>query len=84
MAFAQESRAPTTPPNGSIGLNWMIRKVGNADTIVWHNGGTAGYRTFAGVDPARKLGVVVLTNSGGTGSDDIGFHLLNPALPLAR
>jgi hypothetical protein len=27
--------------------------------------------------------VVVLANSGGEGADDIGFHLLNPALPLA-
>jgi hypothetical protein len=26
--------------------------------------------------------VVVLTNSGGAGADDIGFHLLNPDLPL--
>jgi len=24
-----------------------------------------------------------MTNSGGAGADDIGFHILNPALPLA-
>ena len=33
--------------------------------------------------PSRKLGVVVLTNSGGAGADDIGMHLLDPAMPLA-
>ena len=30
-----------------------------------------------------RLGVVVLTNSGGAGADDIGMHLLDPDLPLA-
>lgn len=65
-----------------IGLNWIIRTVGD-DRIVWHNGGTGGYRTFAGFDPAAGVGAVVLTNSGGAGADDIGFHLINPEVPLA-
>jgi CubicO group peptidase (beta-lactamase class C family) len=81
MAFAQKERSPTGP-NGAIGLNWMNLHVG-ADTIVWHNGGTAGYRTFLGLLPSRKMAVVVMTNSGGAGADDIGRHLLNPTLPLA-
>ncbi len=80
MALAQRSRAPAGP-NMTIGLNWHIRGVG-ADSIVWHNGGTGGYRTFIGFIPSKKIGVVVLTNSGGEGADDIGFHLLSPALPL--
>ena len=37
---------------------------------------------FVGFDPAKDVGVVVLTNSG-HGADDIGFHLVNPASPLA-
>lgn len=82
MAFAQKPRAPTTSPAMTIGLNWMNVPAG-ADTIVWHNGGTGGYRTFAGIIPSRKVGVVVLTNSGGEGADDIGRHLLVPASPLA-
>ena len=81
MALAQRERAPVAAVM-SIGLNWMRRHAG-ADTIVWHNGGTGGYRTFVGLVPSRKLGVVVLTNSGGAGADDIGMHLLNPNLPLA-
>jgi D-alanyl-D-alanine-carboxypeptidase/D-alanyl-D-alanine-endopeptidase len=82
MAFAHESRAPVGTPNMSIGLNWMIQHSG-ADTIVWHNGGTGGYRTFLGLDQSKKTAVVVMTNSGGAGADDIGMHLLDPALPLA-
>jgi CubicO group peptidase (beta-lactamase class C family) len=80
MALAQRERA--TAGAGKIGLNWLITPAG-ADTIVWHNGGTGGYRTFVGFVPSRKVGVVVLTNSGGAGADDIGMHLLSPALPLA-
>jgi D-alanyl-D-alanine-carboxypeptidase/D-alanyl-D-alanine-endopeptidase len=82
MAFAQETRASAGGPQVKIGLNWITRYTAN-DTLVWHNGGTGGYRTFAGVSPSRKVGVVVLTNSGGAGADDIGIHLLDPSVPLA-
>ena len=81
MAFAQVERAPVGQPDRAIGLNWMSLHTG-ADTIVWHNGGTGGYRTFSGIIPSKKIGVVVLTNTGGTGADDIGLHLLRPELPL--
>jgi len=79
MAFAHEERAAAG--NMRIGLNWFTLYAGS-DTIVWHNGGTGGYRTFIGFEPSRKIGVVVMTNSGGAGADDIGFHLLDSALPL--
>ena len=81
MAFAHEERAPAGSPVMRIGLNWFSLHAGS-DTIVWHNGGTGGYRTFIGFEPSRKVGVVVMTNSGGEGADDIGQHLLDPALPL--
>jgi hypothetical protein len=51
--------------------------------IVWHNGGTGGYRTFAGFDPKAKTGVVVLSNYfPQAGVDDLGFHLLDPESQL--
>jgi len=65
----------------SIGLNWIMHAVGD-DRIVWHNGGTAGFRTWIGFDPVRGVGAVVLTNSA-HGADDIGMHLVNAAAPLA-
>ena len=68
-------------PQMSIGLNWHVRKVGDSK-IVWHNGGTGGFRTFAGFDPEKGVGAVVLTNSR-HGADDIGMHLINPEIPLA-
>lgn len=81
MAFARTERAPAGTSTLGIGLNWISRHVGG-DTIVWHNGGTGGYRTFLGLLPSRKMAVVVLTNSGGEGADDLGMHLLDPTIPL--
>jgi CubicO group peptidase (beta-lactamase class C family) len=77
---AQVERRGTNSPTMKIGLGWHIltAPVGN---IVWHNGGTGGYRTFIGFDPARKLGVVVLSNLDAS-VDDIGFHLLDATYPL--
>jgi CubicO group peptidase (beta-lactamase class C family) len=82
MALTHAERAPVGSSGMGIGLGWHIRR-GDGNPIVWHNGGTAGYRSFAGFRPGQRTAVVVLTNSGGQGSDDLGFHLLDPALPLA-
>ncbi len=71
-------------PSGTmrIGLGWHIRAGAGARRIVWHNGGTGGYRSWAGYDPDRRIGVVVLTNAG-ENVDDIGLHLLDPTIPLS-
>lgn len=65
-----------------IGLAWHVRTSPTNNTIVWHNGGTGGYRTFSGYDPRSRRGVVVLTNSN-ISADDIGFHLLDYTVPLS-
>ncbi len=82
MAFAQTERAPAGAPQLTIGLNWLSNHA-FGDTIVWHNGGTGGYRAFIGLAPSRRMAVVVMTNSAGEGADDLGMHLLNPAFPFA-
>ena len=79
MATSHGERA--TANGMGIGLAWVIRPT-TAGSIVWHNGGTGGFRTWAGFDPDKGVGAVVLTNSG-HGADDIGFHLIDPSLPLA-
>jgi D-alanyl-D-alanine-carboxypeptidase/D-alanyl-D-alanine-endopeptidase len=73
-------RRPAGSPVMSVALAWHILAPPDRDEVVWHNGGTGGYRTFMGFDPKTGVGVVVLTNAGtGRGGDDIGFHLLNGA-----
>jgi CubicO group peptidase (beta-lactamase class C family) len=69
-------------PAMRIGLGWHILQRSGLQ-IVWHNGGTGGYRSFAGFDPQRQIGVVVLANST-IGVDDIGFHLLDSTMALVK
>ncbi len=65
-----------------IALGWHIATANGKD-IIWHNGGTGGYRTFIGYDPKARVGVVVLSNtSTPAGPDDIGRHLLDSQFPL--
>jgi len=73
-------RHATNDPALKVGLGWHIlaRPAGN---IVWHNGGTGGYRTFIGFDPVRRIGVVALSNMDAS-VDDIGYHLLDETYPL--
>ncbi|HLZ45079.1 MAG TPA: serine hydrolase [Gemmatimonadales bacterium] len=80
MRDAHTPRREAGSPNMRIGLAWhILSRPGGS--IVWHNGGTGGYRTFTGFDPARRIGVVVLSNVNSS-VDDLGFHLLDETVPL--
>jgi CubicO group peptidase (beta-lactamase class C family) len=80
--LAAEPRFDAGPAGGMrIGLGWHVLQGTSGIRIVWHNGGTGGYHSWAGYDPARRVGVVVLTNST-ENIDGIGLHLLDPARPL--
>ncbi len=45
----------------SIGLGWQIETVDDP-VLIWHNGGTGGYRSFIGFDRKNQIGVVVLSS----------------------
>ncbi len=45
------------------GLAWEISRNQDGTRIVWKTGGTAGCRTFVGLNKARRRGVVILSNS---------------------
>ena len=82
MTSMLATRRPLGDPGHEIALGWHVYKSGERE-IVWHNGGTGGYRSWVGFDPKSRTGVVVLSNaSTGAGVDDIGRHLLIPAMPL--
>ena len=66
----------------SVGMAWNIMK-GKEGDVIWHNGGTGGYRSFAGFVKKTGKGVVLLTNSSSS-SDDIGLHLLDPNSALTK
>ena len=83
MAAMLKVRRPTGMPGLEIALGWHIRTIDDKE-IVWHNGGTGGFRSFMGFDPAARTGVVALSNTFTTiGVDDIAMHLLGAKSPLA-
>jgi serine-type D-Ala-D-Ala carboxypeptidase/endopeptidase len=81
IAATRTKRTPSNP-GMEIGLGWLMRPTKGSE-IIWHNGGTGGYRSFVGFDPKARAGVVILTNVSTTaGVDDIAFHLLDPESQL--
>ena len=81
MASMLSVRRPA-PALGEIALGWIVTK-SKDDEIVWHNGGTFGYRSFIGYDAKSRVGIVVLSNTfTGVGVDDIGMHLLDSHVSL--
>jgi CubicO group peptidase (beta-lactamase class C family) len=82
MAAMLAVHRPTGAPGLEIGLGWHIL-TRNGHEIVWHNGGTGGFRSFIGFERKTGTGVVVLSNAEtSAGVDDIGQHLLNASAPL--
>jgi CubicO group peptidase (beta-lactamase class C family) len=84
MSAMLTDRKPTGMPGLDVALAWHIF-TRNGDEIIWHNGGTGGYRSFVGYSPRTKVGVVVLSNTSTTaGVDDIGLHVLDAKLPTLQ
>lgn len=76
-------RRPMPAAGMEIALGWHIL-TREGDPVIWHNGGTGGFRTFIGYVPKSGLGIVVLSNtSTAAGVDDIGMYLLGARQALA-
>jgi CubicO group peptidase (beta-lactamase class C family) len=66
-------------PGFGRGLAWIVQFL-NDDIIIWHNGGTAGFRSFCGFSKEKQTGVVVLSNS----SKDVDSLALEILLHLIK
>lgn len=64
-----------------IGLAWHILST-NSDEVLWHNGGTGGYRSFMGFSKRTNKAIIILNNST-LSPDDLGMFFFNPARRLA-
>ena len=83
MAAMLAARRPTGTPRLDIALGWHILSSPAGGEIVWHNGGTGGYRSFMAFDPKSRTGVVILSNMFTlTGVDEVGRHILDQSFPL--
>jgi CubicO group peptidase (beta-lactamase class C family) len=56
-----------------VGLGWMIEGDGKHRTL-WHNGGVPGFYTMMGIDPDRRVGVVLFSNSMNSLAMAVGAH----------
>jgi CubicO group peptidase (beta-lactamase class C family) len=59
-----------------IGLGRMLLRRKHKPELVWHSGGTWGFRSFAAMVPERGIGVVVLANSARS-VDRLGLKLVD-------
>lgn len=66
--------------NVKIGMGWHIIPT-ETDTIIWHNGATAGYRTFVGFALKSKRAIIILNNSTKS-PDDLGMYYFNQTKPI--
>ena len=77
MKLALADRRPMGAPGSEIGLAWIVSKPDGSNEILRHDGGTGGFRTSMAIEPAKRRGVVVLTNAAvEPSSDDLAMHLL--------
>jgi D-alanyl-D-alanine-carboxypeptidase/D-alanyl-D-alanine-endopeptidase len=80
MAAMLTPRHGTDSADLAIGLSWLIRTA-PPPVVIWHDGGTGGYRSFIGFCPKTHVGVVVLANAyTPEGVDDLGAHVLDPTI----
>jgi len=71
-----------------VGLGWHQLGTIEELTVWWHNGGTGGYVSYLGIDPAHQTGVIVLANYGDALAgkfdvDKIGVNILTLAAKVS-
>lgn len=67
-------------PQLTQALGWWITFEENDNYIITHPGQTLGFSSIIAIDPMRKTGVVVLSNSTGGDVLSIAWHILRPKL----
>ncbi len=80
---------PLTPVNAGASMfdlrqsyasGWLLRQTRNGP-IVWHNGGTGGFKSHIGFAPQLGVGIVILTNQGtGLMADALAFRFYDRLL----
>ncbi|MCS6712529.1 beta-lactamase family protein [Brachybacterium sp. EF45031] len=73
--------ASTREGDRHYAIAWVRERLRDRD-LVWHNGGTGGYASFAGFDPARRTGVVILSDTAGDLPTALGRGLLSGEVTL--
>ena len=75
-AATHEPRLRTSDGGPWVALGWHVSPLGGR-SMIWHNGGTGGYRSFAGFVKESRTAVVVLANSAEADVDPLGAAVLD-------
>ena len=81
LKMMQTRRFETDVQNTAIGMGWHISETMWDRTIIWHNGGTGGYRSWAAFVPGRDVRVVVLATDARP-ADRLGQDLVAALAPV--
>jgi hypothetical protein len=84
LADTIRRRTATAYPGVAIGLAWLLVDLPGGQAV-YHPGDTPGSTAFVGFHPAKRLGVVVLSNArvnSFSSVQDLGLNLLDPQSPL--
>ena len=82
FALLLSAQRPAYKPTPDVALGWFVSH-GKLFDIVWKDGGTGGTSSFIGFAPQRQRAGVVLSNAGYWNNiSDIGYHLIDPDLPV--
>jgi len=64
-------------PGFAVGFGWMLSNSNSAE-VIWHNGGTGGFRSYLGFNPKTQKGIVILSNSSDDWPDEFAQLMLDP------
>jgi CubicO group peptidase (beta-lactamase class C family) len=82
MRASHAIQKPAGGPDMSIGMGWhVVNKYGHP--LTWHNGGTGGYRSWAGFAPSTHTAAVVLCDTS-FAVDDLGLHFTAAPYPAVE
>lgn len=77
LARQCHQRQYTLPtPEAAVGLGWMLLRQNDTE-LIWHNGGTGGFRSYIGFNSKIQRGIVILSNSTFDWPDELGNRVLN-------
>lgn len=80
IRLTHQGRFDTGTSGVSVALGWHVTNRHGVE-VLWHNGGTGGYHSFCGFEPATGKGIVVLANST-YNIDPLGMHYFSEKFGL--
>lgn len=79
-SFKKTHEDVTDMMGGSVGLGWHIDKAGGImhkmERIVWHNGGTGGFRSHIAFVPGTNKGMILLANGIHEDFDELAMQIM--------